>query len=104
MHYIEIAVSVAERDAERACDALRAATGADPWIDVPFVQPDLESDAIPTADAMATVRAYLSGSDVDTRVNAARHALAAVGLSALIDLGAVAEEDWAESWKEFFDV
>jgi ribosomal protein L11 methyltransferase len=102
--YIEIAASVPALDAERACDVLRAATGVDAWFDVPFVQPDLESDAIPTTSGSACVRAYVARADAARAIAAAERALADAGLPAAVTQRPVAEEDWAEAWKEYFHV
>ena len=103
MNYIEIAVSLATGDVERAADVLRDLTGNDVWIETPFVQADLESDAILSTNGTSIARAYID-EDLPTSVSTISGALAAAGLIAQVSQRAVAEEDWAESWKEFFHV
>jgi ribosomal protein L11 methyltransferase len=101
LDYIEIIAGVAARDAESAADALRAATGRDVWIETPFTQPDLESDAV--VDAAAPVRVHAYARDAAAGAGA-RSALAAAGIVAELSVQRVAEEDWAEAWKEHFHV
>ncbi len=103
MRYIELAVIVAARNAEPAADVLRALTGRDVSIELPFTQFDLESDAVVDRGGMAVVRAY---ADIDppTRGHDAIAALRAAGVIAHVSERDVAEEDWAESWKEHFHV
>ncbi len=101
MDYIEIIAGVAARDAEPTADVLRAATGRDVWIETPFTQPDLESDAV--VDASAAVRVHAYARDVAAGAGA-RSALAAAEIAAELTERRVAEEDWAEAWKEHFHV
>jgi ribosomal protein L11 methyltransferase len=102
VRYVELSASVPSRDAERAADALRQATGEHAAIDQPFEQRDLESDATLLDDRAAIVRVYLRDAAGATAVDAARVALADAGLSSDVSVRDVAEEDWAESWKEHF--
>ena len=101
MEYTEIAVTVAAGDAERAADVLRAATGRDVWSETPFTQPDLEHDAVPDAGAPVVVHGYARDADEAER---ARGGLARAGIVGPIATRTVAEEDWAECWKQYFDV
>jgi ribosomal protein L11 methyltransferase len=101
LDYIEIIAGVAARDAEPAADALRTATGRDVWIETPFTQPDLESDAV--VDAAAPVRVHAYARDAAGGA-AARSALATARITAELSERRVAEEDWAEAWKEHFHV
>lgn len=101
MRYIELTAAVPASQGEFVADVLRAATGADPAIDLPFTQPDLESDAVRRTDAPALVRVYLRATP---DAEAARAALRAAGIDAGVSVREVAEEDWAESWKEHFHV
>jgi ribosomal protein L11 methyltransferase len=105
MRYVELAARVPAGDAERAADALRALTGADTWIEFPFSQRDIETDAEVDMDGTATVRAYVrdSASGPDATL-AARETLQALGLEAEVSQRSVVEEDWAEAWKEHFHV
>jgi ribosomal protein L11 methyltransferase len=103
MRYIEITANVCPEQAEAACDALRAlAEGA--WIETPFVQPDLESDAQRVRDVSVRVHVYVTSENAPDAAIAGRNALAAAGIDAPISTCAVDEEDWAESWKEHFHV
>jgi ribosomal protein L11 methyltransferase len=101
LDYVEIIAGVAARDAESAADALRAATGRDVWIETPFTQPDLESDAV--VDLTAPVRVHAYGPDANAGADA-RTALATARIAAEVSERRVAEEDWAEAWKEHFHV
>ncbi|HYM16454.1 MAG TPA: 50S ribosomal protein L11 methyltransferase [Dehalococcoidia bacterium] len=102
MDYIEIIATVAPADVEPAAGALRALTGRDVWIETAFTQPDLECDAVIDSRAPARVHAYARPGAATP--GAARAALAAAGITAAIDARTVAEEDWAEAWKEHFHV
>jgi ribosomal protein L11 methyltransferase len=105
MRYVELAARVPAGDAERASDALRALTGADTWIEFPFSQRDIETDAEVDMDGTATVRAYVrDGASGPHAALAARDALRALGLEAEVSQRGVIEEDWAEAWKEHFHV
>ncbi len=101
MDYVELTVAVAPADAERAADILRTHTGAGAAIEMPFLQRSLELDAEIRDDAPAIVRSYLrSASPMDALVTA----LSDAGLRASLEQRRVAEEDWAEAWKEHFHV
>ena len=105
MNYIEITAAVATADAERASDAMRSVTGGDVWIETPFTQADLESDAIVSTNGASLVRGYVPDDGAILAIeSAARDALAAAGIAAEITQHNVAEEDWAEAWKEYFHV
>ncbi len=105
MDYIEITAAVATADAERASDALASVTAGGVWIETPFTQLDLESDATISTNGTSLVRGYVAN-DADARAaeGAARSALAAAGVNAELTQRHVAEEDWAEAWKEHFHV
>ena len=102
MRYVEIAAAVPSASVEAAADILRALTGRDVSIERPFLQPDLESDAIVDMAGEAVVRAY--GDGASRALDDARAALAAAAIDARVSGVEVAEEDWAESWKEHFHV
>lgn len=106
MRYIEITARVVAADAESAADALRDALDAGVSIEAPFVQPDLESDAIVDAAAPRVLRAYIpmDAPRTEAAITAARNAFAERGINAGIEQAEVAEEDWAESWKEHFHI
>ena len=104
MRYIEITAAVAADAAETAADILRGLTGRDVSIELPFTQPDLESDAIVDRAGQAVVRGYGDGDRASQAMDAARAAFLAAGIEALVSARDVAEEDWAESWKEHFHV
>ncbi|MHB8375571.1 MAG: 50S ribosomal protein L11 methyltransferase [Dehalococcoidia bacterium] len=105
MRYIELTAAVEPACAEAAADVLRAVTGAGIAIESPFSQPDLESDAVPRADADAVVRAYAGGGAGGAALGrAAADALRAAGIRAEVTQRTVDEEDWAESWKEHFHI
>ena len=105
MNYIEITAAVPTADAERASETLRAHTGLDISIEVPFTQADLESDAVLSTGGTTLLHAYVTDDDAGRALAAAtRRAFAVAGLPAAIAQRIVAEEDWAESWKEHFHV
>jgi ribosomal protein L11 methyltransferase len=104
VQYVEISARVASGDAEAACDALRDATGAAPWIERPFTQPSLEDDATMDANADAIVRAYVPAERADGIGDDVRAALAGASIAGDVSTRVVDEEDWAESWKEHFHV
>ncbi len=104
MRYTEIAVAVPSAQVELAADILRELTGRDVSIERPFTQPDLESDAIVDTKGSAVVRAYAAGDGGQHALERARAALAAAAIDARVSISDVAEEDWAESWKEHFHV
>ena len=103
MDYIEITAAVRTADVERASEVLRAHTGLDVSIEVPFTQADLESDAVLSTGGTALIHAYVADDDSGRGLAATgRDAFARAGLTAEIAQRVVAEEDWAESWKEHF--
>jgi ribosomal protein L11 methyltransferase len=99
--YIEIIVSVPAADAERACDVLRDATGEGAWVDTPFTQENLESDAVLVRDAMSRVHVYVRDPSAVERAYAAT---VASGVATNLVTAHVDEEDWANAWKEHFHV
>lgn len=104
MRYTEISAAVSSTQVERAADILRHLTGRDVSIERPFTQPDLESDAVVDTASTAIVRAYADGDSGSGALERARAALASAEVEARVMARDVAEEDWAESWKEHFHV
>jgi ribosomal protein L11 methyltransferase len=103
--YIELTASVAAADADAASALLRTlADGGGAWVETPFSQPDLESDAIVDRVAPTLVHVYMRGADAEANATLGRMALAAASIDAQVSVRAVAEEDWAEAWKEHFHV
>lgn len=104
MRYIELTAVVPAADAEIAADALRNATLAGVSIEHPFLQSDLDFGPQPTGGP-ASVRVYVpADADRGSLVLDAREALSSAGILAELDVRAVADEDWAEAWKEHFHV
>ncbi|MBI5287657.1 MAG: 50S ribosomal protein L11 methyltransferase [Chloroflexi bacterium] len=105
MRYIEIVASVPVADAERAADIMREVTEGGVWIETPFSQHDLESDATIAADGAFVVHAYIPGdADRGGAVLDAKQRLTEAGINTEIEARIVAAEDWAEAWKEHFHV
>jgi ribosomal protein L11 methyltransferase len=102
--YVQLTAEVGAADAERAADILRQIADSGAWIERPFVQPDLESGAIVDDTAPVCVHVYLRGAEAAANASLARTALAADGIDAMVTARGVAEEDWAEAWKEHFHV
>ena len=95
---------VAARDADAASSLLRTFADGGAWIEAPFAQPDLESDAVSLNGAPVRVHVYLRGADAEANASLGRMALATAGIDAVVTVRGVDEEDWAESWKEHFHV
>lgn len=104
MDYIELTASVAAHDADAASALLRTLADGGAWVETPFTQPDLESDAVIDAAAPTLVHVYMRGADADANASLGRMALEAAGIEARVSVRRVVEEDWAESWKEHFHV
>ncbi|HEX5479377.1 MAG TPA: 50S ribosomal protein L11 methyltransferase [Dehalococcoidia bacterium] len=105
MRYTELTVLVDPAQAELAADVLRTVVSAGVSIEAPFTQPDLESDAVPRGDGAAMLRTYLGESeDAAAAVRIAADAFIAAGIAASVSRREVDEQDWAEAWKEHFDV
>jgi ribosomal protein L11 methyltransferase len=105
MRYLELTARVAPGDAERTSDILREIVDGGAWTEAPFSQRDLESDADVDPHAHRLVHAYAGENPAAPDVPAqARAALARAGIAAEVTQRTVAEEDWAESWKEHFHV
>jgi ribosomal protein L11 methyltransferase len=105
VRYTEIIATIDPTDTDRAAELLRELSGSGVWIEAPFVQPDLESDAIVDRLAPVQIHAYLPESgDAPAIERAAIDALRTAAIGATLARRDVAEEDWAESWKEHFHV
>jgi ribosomal protein L11 methyltransferase len=102
--YVELTAEVAAADADAASSLLRTLADGGAWIETPFAQPDLESDAISVNGAPVRVHVYLRGADAEANASLGRMALSTAGIDAVVSVRRVAEEDWAESWKEHFHV
>jgi ribosomal protein L11 methyltransferase len=104
MEYVELTASVAAADADAASALLRTLADGGAWVETPFTQPDLESDAIPDHDAPVQVHVYMRGADDEANASLGRTALSTAGIAAQVSVRRVVEEDWAEAWKEHFHV
>jgi len=105
VRYIEIIAGVQVSDAERTADILREVTEGGVWIETPFSQPDLESDAAVAVDGTYAVHAYIPGdADRGGAVLEAKERLTDAGIESELEARIVAAEDWAEAWKEHFHV
>ena len=102
--YVEAVATVRAPDADAAAGILRTLADSGTWSEQSYTQPSLESDAITQPDAPVRVHAYFRGNDAAANAALARSALHAAGIDAALEVRAVAEEDWAESWKEHFHV
>ncbi len=103
MDYIELTVAVPAALAEEAAAALRDVAPGGAWIETPFTQADLESDAITRRDGTSLVHAYVPRDEANAVMDA-RDAIARASIAAEVATRPVAEEDWAEAWKEHFHV
>jgi len=103
VRYIELVATVPAAHAEEAAAVLRDATQSGAWIEMPFTQPDLESDAVVSDDTDCVVHVYLpADADRGGAVLVARDGLTGAGINAGVEIRIVADEDWAEAWKEHF--
>jgi ribosomal protein L11 methyltransferase len=105
VRYIEVIARVSAADAAATADILSDVTEAGVWVETPFSQSDLESDAQVDVSATHAVHAYIPA-DTDRAgvLLEVRQRLDGLGLEADIEARVVADEDWAESWKEHFHV
>jgi len=104
VEYVELTASVAAADTDAASALLRALADGGAWVETPFTQPDLESDAIPDHAAPVLVHVYMRGADGEANVSLGRMALSTAGIAAQVSVRRVVEEDWAEAWKEHFHI
>jgi ribosomal protein L11 methyltransferase len=104
MDYIELTAAVPAAAAERTADILRTIGDGGAWIEHDFTQRDLESDADLARDGAALVRVYLRGEEAESNASLARAALTSADIDARVGTRRVSEEDWAEAWKEHFDI
>lgn len=103
--YLQLTVSVATRDEEAAAGVLRDITGTSVWVEHPFTQADVESDAVVDVSRRARIHAYVSGERAAADwTNDVRAALGHAGVQADVESRYVAEEQWADAWKEHFHV
>jgi ribosomal protein L11 methyltransferase len=104
MRYAELTTRVPIDQSEVAAEVLREVTGSGVVIEHAFSQPDLDYGPQPSAEPCA-VRAYIpADGDRGGLILDAREALSRAGILAEIDVQMVADEDWAEAWKEHFHV
>lgn len=104
MRYIELTARVPASVAERAADVLRDATAAGVSIEHAFTQPDLDYGPQPAAGP-SVVRVYVpADSDRGDLVLEARDAMSRAEIQAELEVRVVADQDWAEAWKEHFHV
>jgi ribosomal protein L11 methyltransferase len=106
--YSEVTLRVGAEAAEAVAEALREATGAGAVIEPPFRPLGPEEGFALTPDGPWTVRAYLTGRTSRGQREGVRRALRARGLprptTGRLRWREVAEEDWAEGWKEHYQV
>lgn len=103
--YLQLTVSVATQEAEAAAGILCDITGTGVWVEHPFTQADAESDAVVDVSRRARIHAYVSEERVAADwTNDVRAALDRAGVQADVQSRYVAEEQWADAWKEFFHV
>jgi ribosomal protein L11 methyltransferase len=105
VRYIEIIAEVPAADAERTADILRTATESGAWVEMPFSQQDVESDAEVERSGTWRVHAFLpADADRGDALLQARQLVDEAGIRADIQARVIADEDWAEAWKEHFHV
>jgi ribosomal protein L11 methyltransferase len=105
VRYIELTVRIPAAEAEAVAEVLRDVTESGVSIEHAFTQPDLDDGPETSLTELTAVRAYLPA-DMDRGdiVLAARGALTRAGVLSELEVCAVADEDWAEAWKEHFHV
>jgi ribosomal protein L11 methyltransferase len=105
VRYIEIIAAVPSVDAPRAADVMHGLFESGLWIESPFEQPDLEEDAQTLKTGTSHIHAYVvADNDEAGIVLRLREQFAEAALEADIEMRLVADEDWAEAWKEHFHV
>lgn len=101
--YLQVTARVSAADAEEAAAVMRDITESGVWVEHAFTQEDAETDAVIDASRRAAVHAYLPDDmPAALRVRDLRDALAQAGIAAEVASRYVAEEEWAEAWKEHF--
>ncbi|MSQ24196.1 MAG: 50S ribosomal protein L11 methyltransferase [Chloroflexi bacterium] len=107
MDWVEISVEVDEEAVEAVAEQLRS-FGQGVAIDVPFVQPSLYDDALTDRSRRAIVKTYLPDDggveDARRQIEQALWHLGRLRPVGELALRPVAEEDWANAWKEFYSV
>src|SRR4029078_10866802 len=83
---------------------MRDGLRADVWIDAPFTQADLESDAEVDVSRDVSIHGYVSVTPRAPDIEGLRDVIEDTEIHASVEAREVAEEDWAESWKEYFHV
>lgn len=104
MRYIEISARIAGADVEAACDALRELGSGGLSIEGGAVRTVPGVDDVAAAQDQVVVRVYAPDCDAQHALIEARRALGEAGVAGGVEVRLVAEEDWAESWKEQFQV
>lgn len=105
MRYVELTARVPAHEAEGVAEILRGVTDSGVAIEHAFTQPDLDLGPTQSPADLTAVRVYLpADTDRGDIVLAAREALTQAGVASELEVRAVADEDWAEAWKEHFHV
>ncbi len=103
--WLEFTLLLPPDDVEMAADVLRHHCAGGVSIEEPIVSADREETYAIDRARPVTVRAYLPRTnDVDRRRRALRRELRALGLASTIQTRWRREEEWADAWKQFFDV
>jgi len=102
--YIEVTALTAPGHAEAVADILRSLADSGAWIERPFSQRSLEQDARVDVNAPVRVHVYFRGDDATANAGLVAPALRAAGLDAEVSRRDVQAADWAEAWKEHFQV
>lgn len=105
MRYIELILTVPAAHGDIAAAFMRDELNDGVWIETPFTQADMESDAIPSSTSDLRLHGYvIDGGDAGRAARQLLDQLDVAGVFGSITQRTVAEEDWADSWKQYFDV
>lgn len=102
--WTKLSLEVAREDSELAAHALMEAGCGGVQIDDTQLQFDASEDATFLQRERAEVSSFVESKDVATIAEAARGALGEAGLPGDITLTPVADQDWANSWRQNFPI
>jgi ribosomal protein L11 methyltransferase len=106
-NWLEIAVSADEEAVEAVAEVLRA-HGRGVAIDQPFIQPRIDEPPEPDPSRRPIVKTYVpqdaAAEDARSRIEQALWHLSQLRTIEPPEVRVIAEEDWANAWKDFFPV
>ena len=104
--WTEVTLRIPVADVDAAADLLAQVTGASTSVDLPIEPLEPEEGYLLDESALAAVHGYLPGAVSPSRRRAVHRALTKAGMRPTGSLRwrTIAEEDWAEAWKDYFQI